>query len=528
MIVGETTLSDFHTDIRLQKKYFERCHVIHFTDGLVDRIKIQRVIDVIRGISIEKAVIKLSMSLRNRDGCAGTGGVHPCVEPVASELLVALSGVIDFVDYIELDSITDLDPAILAIIPVQKRIITCYCKMYGHGEQALPSLLGAHQLLTNNVATKVDAYLYRFITDDGLLSLEFLHKIKAVNVLSYDESEQGIWSRLCSIYKGAPVIFTKLGSGCSTSFEFLQNNYELYSLPGKIDCLYGIVSSSFSNQSLSPLVHNKALRALQIPALYLSFVINGVKALEGFINRLNAIDLPIRGLTITGPMKAELCASHAFARTVVNKAQSANVLVIKNGQVMLNTTDDIGLKKVLENNSIEVVGKKVALIGCGSSGRVAAYTLKKMGADVVLYNRSQNRGRRAEELLNLSQFPLRELSLADFDIVVNCAPFSVSDALPFYADRFNPYTIVVDFVYSPDANSLIHHARRAGLTTIDGREMFKEQVVAQFECLMGFPFPRSMSDKLDFIINKKFSEKDVCRLEGLERVPSFFGENRMG
>jgi len=107
--------------------------------------------------------------------------------------------------------------------------------------------------------------------------------------------------------------------------------------------------------------------------------------LNQYLQRLSAIDLPITGLTLTSPLKMHVVKNYQARRNIINSAQSANVLMLDNNISVLETTDDTGLNLILKKENIEVKAKTVAIIGCGCSGRIAAYTLDKLGAKVTLF-----------------------------------------------------------------------------------------------------------------------------------------------
>jgi shikimate dehydrogenase len=273
----------------------------------------------------------------------------------------------------------------------------------------------------------------------------------------------------------------------------------LCDLPKYIDRIYGIAGPSV-NSSFSPIVHNKGLRELQLSAIYLPFKLHDLNTLRNYISRLREVGLPIQGLTINAPLKGTINTVYDASRAIVEKTQSANVLVMKNGECIVDTTDDLGLIHVLKQHKITVMRKRVAVIGCGCSGRVAAYTLSELGAQVVLYNRSPARGELAEKLLQLPYYPLEQLDPHDFDLLVNTAAFAGNKDLTFSVNRLNPKSVVIDFVYTPYPNSFIAYAKLKGLKIIDGMEVLNGQLLSQFQCLTGHALPYEANRVLEKIL----------------------------
>jgi len=499
MIIGETSLCDFMANKKSCRKFIKSCDVIHFIDGLINKNDIENVLNILRKESLGEKPIKISMSYRNYH----QSHLDKCLDKNTElENFNKLKNVIDFTDYIELNSDIDLEPEILSIIPPQKRIISCRIKPSEGDIIDSNSFISVYKKLRKN-----SAFLYRFISNNALSSLEFLHKINRNNVLAYDDSVEGLWSRLCARYKGAAVIFAELDPVRPVSIEGLENNFDLSNLPKRIDRIYGIVSCSDNARSMSPVVHNKGLRALNIPAIYFPLKISDVKTLSNTIRRLKIIDLPIKGLTITGPMKAKLNRLYHARRDIINRAASANVMIIKNGKTLLDTTDDTGLIRVIKRQNIQISGKKIAVIGCGSSGRVAACTLRDSGADVVLYNRGYDRGEQANKLLKIPFYPLEKTDLNGFDIIVNTAPFSSKKNINCYINKLNSNLIIIDYVYSSQPNSFVIKSKYEGLNAVEGKEMLKIQLIQQFKLLTGERLPPEIILNMDNILNDLSKDK---------------------
>ncbi|NQZ06634.1 MAG: hypothetical protein HRT35_05665 [Algicola sp.] len=482
VIIVETSLSEFLSDELARREVVSRADIVHFYDALVTGHELKSVLDCLSYYQ-GKSGVKLSMRLR----MPGSDSAKP-----DERLCAALTEVIGTVDYIELDAQSDLTAPILALIPPNKRIITR--KVEGDN---VTSLLAHYQL-----DSTVDAHLYRYICDDGLMALEFLHQLGQTNVTAYDAREEALWSRICACYKGASVIFARFGKRSRVSLDWLQSNYNIAALPNQLKALYGIIGASIA-KSFSPLVHNTGLRALQSPTLYLTFKIDSLDALHNHMARLAAIDLPILGLTVTAPLKAIIHTAFNANRAVVEQAQSGNVLIQRDDKMVVETTDDAGLTKVLEQHNITVKGKRIAVIGCGCSGRVSAYTLTTMGALVTLFNRSSAHSASAQALLQLPCKPLAGFDAADFDVLINTVPFTREADITFAVNRLNPKVVYIDFVYNPYPNKLLVHARSRGLKVIDGLSMLQSQLLSQFYCLTGQSLPPLASKALERILNDK-------------------------
>ncbi|WDE14283.1 shikimate dehydrogenase family protein [Thalassomonas haliotis] len=502
MIIAETSVSHFLADEKSRQLALSHCDLVHFTDGLVSEEDVRRVSGLLRARQ-GQARVKLSMSLRAKEELT-------CAHDQLS--LFALQShiikVMDKVDYFELDAEYDLQTPLLNLIPAEKRIITRRISTlanYPDTGIAARQTQG-YRTLAQHYRTDSDfeRFLYRIICPEGLTALEFLHYNDDPQVTAYDEAEAGLWSRVCAFYKGAQVIFADLQQTSLLSLKAMEKNYRLSSLPGDINGVYGILGDAIK-QSLSPLTHNAGLRALEYPAIYLHFSINSQKTLDNYISRLAAINLPLRGLTVTAPLKGNISQNYPASRELVKRTCSANILKVDNDQIQVDTTDDVGLTLLLEQHNIHISGKRVAILGCGCSGRIAAQTLHEQGAEVTLFNRGLQRAALAHKLLNLRCLSLEDLQLDAFDVLVNTIPYACDSDITFDLDCLREEMIYIDFVYNQFPNGLLRRANDKGLKVIDGLMMLRSQLLSQFYRLTGHLLPPEACQVLDSLISDKKS-----------------------
>src|SRR5262249_5499449 len=134
---------------------------------------------------------------------------------------------------------------------------------------------------------------------------------------------------------------------------------------------------------------------------------------------------------------------------------------------------------------------RVAVVGCGGSGRAIAAALAHAGAEGVLSNRGRGRGERASRRLGLPLGEPARFSPAGFGPVVNATPVGRDGAgLPFACEDLAAGTVVVDLVYSERPTPLAAAAAARGAEVVDGYEVLLVQVARQFEKMTGRGIPR--------------------------------------
>jgi 3-dehydroquinate dehydratase/shikimate dehydrogenase len=135
-----------------------------------------------------------------------------------------------------------------------------------------------------------------------------------------------------------------------------------------------------------------------------------------------------------------------------------------------------------------VMGRRVAVVGCGGAGRAAAAGLSRAGAEVTLVNRGRRRGERAGKMLGLPFVRLSDFGAQrDFSVLIHAT--TVKDVMPFPIDGLDPATVIFDLNYRTGDTALIAAARAAGHVTIDGRDMLLAELSRRFHLLTGQQMP---------------------------------------
>jgi 3-dehydroquinate dehydratase/shikimate dehydrogenase len=143
---------------------------------------------------------------------------------------------------------------------------------------------------------------------------------------------------------------------------------------------------------------------------------------------------------------------------------------------------------------VELDGRRAAVVGCGAAGRSVAAALTALGAEVVLVNRSEERGRFAARLLGLPFVPLAEFSTAGFALLVHATP--VTDRILVSLGGLSRDAAVLEMVPTNTTSPLIAEARARGLSTFDGWQVMAAQAVPQFQRMTGVALPPSAALEL--------------------------------
>lgn len=388
-------------------------------------------------------------------------------------------------DTVDLDADRDLTPEVLAAVPPARRRISW------HGPATtLPAL---RRRFAAMAAVPAAGYLLAPAAPsaaDALEPLRLLAELGRRDVTAYGAGPLGAWSRLLAPYLGAPTVAGPLEGG-PLDVVRLCADYPFPDRPPVRD-LYGL-AGPLALASGFPGLHNRAYRERGISALYLPFHLTGLgDFLTGFWpmvpDGLRKLGLPLRGLSVSGPLKEVALHVADVVSPVARAAGAANALTRRGGRWRASTTDASAVAAVLRWAGVSIAGRSAAVVGCGGAGRAAAVALRDAGAAVTMVNRGETRGRLAADLLGLPFTPLRTFRPTGPALVVHAT--AVHTGLPFPVDGLGPGAAVLDMVCPPDGPSdLVTAARDRGLRAVDGRRVRAVEAAHQFRLMTGRPMP---------------------------------------
>ena len=215
-------------------------------------------------------------------------------------------------------------------------------------------------------------------------------------------------------------------------------------------------------------------------------------ALDGFAAGVQAfVAEGGRGCNITVPFKFEaaVLATHTSERATL--AQACNVLTFKDGQVLADNTDGVGLVNDIQRNAgVDLREKRVLLIGAGgaSAGVLGPLLLAQPG-HMAVANRTLAKASalvaRHASLATLQNTELLAQALqgleGDFDVIINASASSLAGAgVPVSGRTLKPGALAYDMMYGPAADGFMTWAREHGGVPRDGLGMLVEQAAEAF------------------------------------------------
>jgi shikimate dehydrogenase len=173
---------------------------------------------------------------------------------------------------------------------------------------------------------------------------------------------------------------------------------------------------------------------------------------------------------------------------------AVNTIKNENGRLIGYNTDGRGFMQSLSENSIDITGKKILIVGAGGASRAIGYYLCKESSIIYLFDIDEKKAELLKNYLfkiknNVLVVDKKNISKEDFfndiDIIVNATPLGLKpdDPLPIDISLIKERHIVCDLIYKE--TSLLKEAFRKGCKTMDGLGMLLWQGALAYEIWTG-------------------------------------------
>jgi 3-dehydroquinate dehydratase/shikimate dehydrogenase len=411
-----------------------------------------------------------------------------------ARLTLLRTAIVEGADYVDLE---DDVAAGVRRYGVTKRIIS------HHDFQKTPAdLTLLHKRLASMDADVVKIAAMANHPTDNLRMLQMVHASRLPTV------------GICMGDIGAPTRI--LGGRCGAPFTYATFNDDRVLAPGQIGWrqmremyrydsitaatrIYGVVADPVGH-SLSPVVHNAALAAAGIDAVYVPFRVPA-EQIDEFLSA--ASRWPLSGLSVTIPHKESVLRHATAVDGLVQSIGAANTLSFTPAGIEAANTDATAAVESLaaalrgdEQPQNGTLGVKTAVVlGGGGAARAVAFGLKQRGVEVTVTSRTADRAKKIAAEVGCKAVEWAARHRMPSDCVVNATPVGMHpnvDETPYDKEHLRPYMVVFDTVYNPENTLFIKEARSVGCRTVTGVEMFVRQAAIQFRIWHGVEPPQQV------------------------------------
>jgi 3-dehydroquinate dehydratase/shikimate dehydrogenase len=383
---------------------------------------------------------------------------------------------------VELQTLRELPSKTVRGYRVPSRVL-----LSAHDFKGMPALRREMKFADNDGVTAVKIAARANTIADSVRLLGLARS--SVNFVAVPMGEIGLPARILALREGSALAYAPVGEATApgqVSLREMMHLYRAHELT-KSTRVFGVIGDPVGH-SLSPLLHNTGFIARHVDAVYLPFLVHRLK---DFLDAVGI--LGIRGFSITLPHKQAILKYLKECDPLAAEIGAVNTVVVRgDGSLYGSNTDYVGVLGALERK-MRLRGSRLLVFGAGGAARSTAFALARAGADVVICARREQLGKKLARAVNGEFLARRALRTEKFEAIINATPVGMyphSKISPLSARELN-CRIVMDLIYRPLDTELLKIARKKGISTVSGVEMFLAQGFAQWELWTGKSAPKA-------------------------------------
>ena len=260
--------------------------------------------------------------------------------------------------------------------------------------------------------------------------------------------------------------------------------------------LIGLIATPIRHSS-SPRMHNEAFAKLGLDYAYLAFEV-GNEELEDTIKGFRA--MKVRGSNVSMPNKTVV---HKYLDKLSDAAEmcgAVNTIVNDDGVLTGHITDGIGYMSGLKDAGIDIIGKKMTIVGAGGAATAIQVQAALDGVkEISIFNRKDEFYERAQKtvkdinektnckatLYDLEDLDKLKEEIASSYIFTNATGMGMKplEGQTYIPDKsfLREDLIVTDVVYAPAETALLKMAKEVGCKTLNSFPMMLFQGAAAFK-----------------------------------------------
>lgn len=233
---------------------------------------------------------------------------------------------------------------------------------------------------------------------------------------------------------------------------------------------YGLIGKSLQH-SFSKNFFAKYFEQLGIDAIYDNIELDS-------IDKFYSVKEEYDGFNVTIPYKESIISFLDELDPVASEIGAVNTIKRSNGKMIGYNTDAYGfaqsIKPFLTNRH-----ERAMIIGTGGAAKAVAYSLEKLGIDVLYITRNPR------DEFQFGYNEVNEQMISVCKLIVNCAPLgtypNVNEAPDVDLKGLTDEHLVVDLIYNPAKTLFLTKAEEKGATIMNGLSMLELQALKSYE-----------------------------------------------
>lgn len=278
--------------------------------------------------------------------------------------------------------------------------------------------------------------------------------------------------------------------------------------------LLGLIATPIRH-SKSPVMHNAACRALGLDYAYLAFDIQPDQ-LEDAVKGFKALN--VRGWNVSMPYKTSIGQYLDYITPIAKMCGAINTVINDNGVLTGTITDGTGYMNALKDQGIDIIGKKMTIVGAGGAAtaivmqaaldgvkEISIFNIKDASWNRALENveKINSQTKCKAQLFDLNDHETLRKEINESAIFTNATNVGMGKlegqmVLPD-TSYLRKDLIVFDVIYMPEKTKLLEEAEKVGCQTINGLGMMLYQGAASFKLWTDQDMPiDKVKEALDF------------------------------
>ncbi|HET9710067.1 MAG TPA: shikimate dehydrogenase [Gemmatimonadales bacterium] len=223
--------------------------------------------------------------------------------------------------------------------------------------------------------------------------------------------------------------------------------------------------------SLSPVMHNAAIDALGLDAVYVALRTQSAAVPETLATLTG---LGVAG-NVTVPLKGAVERCVARKTDLCARTGSCNTFWVEQGTLVGDNTDVPAIAAELKDLGVD--GGRWLVLGTGGSARAVAIAASHAGAELLVRSREPVRAKAFAEWASAQGARASAATAPEgADTIVNATPLGLRDNDPFPFDKVPAgITAALDLVYRRGASRWVQELVRSGIPARDGRGVLVRQ-----------------------------------------------------